>query len=532
MLLHYLLETYIRVEFRDARFLGTKRTVQIANQLRMTEPLIRFGFLIGLFIHRLLGRQTRRIPLLGSALKAVDAVIEMNSREFVATQHVGSPSDHEFRKIWDFVVVGSGPGGSIAALNGIDCGRETLLVECGGKPRNIEHHSTTQLVEMFAHGGQQLILSPRPIAYAQGRTLGGGSEVNSGLYHRIPSAVKDEWTNACFLSSELLDIAQQDVEKKLEIESQSSRTLGVYSNSPIKKFSETFGWECELIPRWRKYQSDSHFSHLGMNATYLQEATNKGLRIITDSKVVRLSQSKGLIELEVSNGRDKNVIRAKKVCISAGTVETPRLLLRSALAVPSDFRFGFHSMTRVIAEFDHDVNDLRDIDPHQAWTEGLQFKFGAGVATESLLAATLRLQGLSPSSSVEARRMSVFYASTVPRGKSRFVRIGNIHYPMFVPDKKSESIIKQGDKLLRNAISSLEGAKVYSLQTRHPTVSSVHVFGSIPLGTSRIVDTRGQLLGSNNKIQILDASLLPTAPRVNPQGPLMALLTGLLRDSE
>ena len=59
------------------------------------------------------------------------------------------------------------------------------------------------------------------------------------------------------------------------------------------------------------------------------------------------------------------------------------------------------------------------------------------------------------------------------------------------------------------------------------SVSTVHVFGSIPIGRSRLIDDRGYLNGTGKRVYIRDASLLPTHPLVNPQGPLMQMLEAL-----
>jgi choline dehydrogenase-like flavoprotein len=45
----------------------------------------------------------------------------------------------------------------------------------------------------YRSGGVTVAMGSPKIAYAEGRCVGGGSEVNSGLYHRTPDDVLDAW---------------------------------------------------------------------------------------------------------------------------------------------------------------------------------------------------------------------------------------------------------------------------------------------------------------------------------------------------
>ena len=56
-----------------------------------------------------------------------------------------------------------------------------------------------------------------------------------------------------------------------------------------------------------------------------------------------------------------------------------------------------------------------------------------------------------------------------------------------------------------------------------PSISTVHIFGSLPLGSNKLLDNNGFLNNSMHRIRVCDASLLPSAPKVNPQGPISVL---------
>ena len=93
------------------------------------------------------------------------------------------------------VVVGSGPGGAITACLLAEAGREVLLVEEGDylglgscRPFSLE-----EMVQKYRNGGQTVALGANKIAYVEGRCVGGGSEINSGLYHRTPPEILEAW---------------------------------------------------------------------------------------------------------------------------------------------------------------------------------------------------------------------------------------------------------------------------------------------------------------------------------------------------
>ena len=49
------------------------------------------------------------------------------------------------------------------------------------------------MVQKYRNGGQTVALGANKIAYVEGRCVGGGSEINSGLYHRTPPEILETW---------------------------------------------------------------------------------------------------------------------------------------------------------------------------------------------------------------------------------------------------------------------------------------------------------------------------------------------------
>ena len=93
------------------------------------------------------------------------------------------------------VVVGSGPGGSITALNLLKSGFDVLLIEKGDVIiiRDLQQYSYDEMYLKYKNAGLNVTLGSPRINYVEGSCFGGGSEVNSGLYHRLPTDKLIEW---------------------------------------------------------------------------------------------------------------------------------------------------------------------------------------------------------------------------------------------------------------------------------------------------------------------------------------------------
>ena len=88
----------------------------------------------------------------------------------------------------------------------------------------------------------------------------------------------------------------------------------------------------------------------------------------------------------------------------------------------------------------------------------------------------------------------------------------------------SESLktIAENTGFLGSSLIDAGASKIFG-NLDNPSISTVHIFGSIPLGRSKLVDKYGFVRNTGNRVRVCDGSLLPSAPIVNPQGPIAAL---------
>lgn len=494
---------------------------------REAQLPIRLSIYLALGLKWIFRKFLRFVPVVGTVDGPISGLLalhnEAEERVVPRASVEGCGERVALEEQFDLVIVGSGPGGAITAELSTRSGQRVLCIEKGHQlDPTVPHHSPAQMREHFDRGGQELIIGHKPIVFAQGKTWGGGSEINSGLYHRLPHRVADDWSRLIpsFTPENRIE-SERLVEKHLKISTQTPGQLGVYNSSPLPDMQAFLGWAGGVIPRWRTYADDS-FTHHGMASTYLRSASKWGLLSIMDHEVTDVSRAVNGVDVMLSGRRCSHVIRAKQVCLAAGTVGTPKLLVQAGLARRTDLDFQFHAMLREIGIFPRVVNDLVDIDPYQIWAPDFGFKIGAAVGTRPLLASTLASRGLSQSSDFETH--GIYYVSIPSSGKGGFLGPRFSLFPHFTPGPAMRINARQGVSTLRQAIQAAGGEP---LGVAGDSMSTVHIFGSLPLGVSPVVDSHGYVQGTDQRIFVRDGSLLPSPPLVNPQGAIMHLVTNL-----
>jgi choline dehydrogenase-like flavoprotein len=95
----------------------------------------------------------------------------------------------------EIVVIGAGPGGAVAATRLAEAGLDVVLVEEGAhlSLESAPHFSREELAQKYRNGGVTVAMGAAKVAYVEGRCVGGGSEINRGLYQQTPADILDTW---------------------------------------------------------------------------------------------------------------------------------------------------------------------------------------------------------------------------------------------------------------------------------------------------------------------------------------------------
>lgn len=426
----------------------------------------------------------------------------------------------------DVLVVGSGPGAASAVKfeNNHDMNASILVLERGDLPRtpHSAHHTLSHVIKDFFQAGQELILAKGFPLFAQANVVGGGSEVNSGLYHDLPEKLRDDYANligipvSAYLEEEKL---VRDWLKPEEMDVQESDSI-IGRGGPLNSL------KVKNVPRWRTYSDSETFVHRGMNETYWNRAVlDSKISLVSNVEVLKLKVDNPdyvLVKARTLYNGEVHYIKAKKIHVSAGTIATPLLLMKSGLIKSRNTRFGWHPMTRVVARCLPTDLGAGDIDPFQAWNYDRSLKFGSAVSTPSLLAVAL---GRTISHD-ESKVLRSFYVSFSSSGRGGI--ISTLKCPWYFYSKQDRILAKKG---LTDLISLIEkgGGEVLEANRLNPFKhSTVHVFGSLPLGNKIYVKGTNKLR-IDPRISISDASILPIGPGVNPQGVVMSTVSSVLR---
>lgn len=460
----------------------------------------------------------------------------------------------------DALVVGSGPGGSVTARVLAEAGLDVLLVEEGDwvDAGSLEPYSVQQMQRQYRSGGLTVALGRPSVAYTEGCGAGGGSEVNSGLYHRPPAQVLADWSRAYAidgLTPAALEPHSRYVEQELSVAPQPPGGLPK-SSDVLRRGADVLGWSGVDVPRWVRYRETAGAvvaERQTMTRTYLPCALAAGAEMWTSTRAAALvmaGRRVTAVELVRRTGGTEHSERvtADSVFVCAGATQTPALLQRSGLRRNVGGNLSVHPTVKVVAEFDYEVNTPQDLPTYQVKEFGSWLSLGGSASRQALIALALSESWSEFGGAVDRWRcQSVYYAAiqSIGRGSVRVVPGFDdplVTYRLTGADRER---LRTGLARLTHLMLAAGAVAVYPsyagaarvhdrlgaaeavrrFRASGASLMTVHLTGTAPMGedTSRAaVDSFGRLHGRDN-VCVNDASMLPWAPGVNPQGTLMAV---------
>ncbi|MFQ3679148.1 MAG: GMC family oxidoreductase N-terminal domain-containing protein, partial [Pseudanabaenaceae cyanobacterium] len=426
---------------------------------------------------------------------------------------------------------GGGRGGAVTAQALAAAGREVLWLEEG--PHwpldSCAPFSRAELEQKYRCGGLTVTLSRPQIQYVEGRCVGGGSEVNSGLYHRLPEALRQAWEKAYALPA----FTEKDLAPHFDhIERALSVSYGEGPPPPpaqkLALGAEALGLTAQAVPRW--FRGDRKQS---MTETLVPQALAAGAQLWANHRVQRLSRGQGRWEVQGQG----QTLAAAHVFVCGGAIQTPALLQRSGFRGQIGRSLQMHPTVRAIAVFPEKVNHPGlGVAAYQVKASD-RYRFGSSAATPGYV----RLGLLDyPGAEVPWEHTAMYYVALAGGERGGTVQtLPGWHDPVvrYALTRRDRTELAQGLRQLCQLLLAAGAHTIYpgvggwapvqspaDLETwpeiLPPTARTmtVHLFGSCPLGHA--VDPWGQIAPG---LYLNDSSLLPGALGVNPQGTLMAL---------
>ncbi|MCE7888411.1 MAG: GMC family oxidoreductase [Sorangiineae bacterium PRO1] len=471
------------------------------------------------------------------------------------------------RERTEILVIGSGAGGAVTALELARAGRDVAVLEEGGEHPDADYGkgSTEAMRTLYRRRGMTPILGQVPLGYVEGACLGGSTEINSGFWHRTPREVLLRW-HAQF------DLQHASAEEMAPHFEWAEERLGIgpygrewpKSTSLFAKGIEAMGWAFQEVPRAAPGCKSTNAcasgcptgAKQGMSRALWPAAKEHGARLVTRCRVHQLLFERHrcigvLAEVEVEPGRRVLArIDADQVVVCAGPTETPALLRRSGVKFHVGETLRVHPMLKVAARFPETVNAHESVLPllqvKEFWPD---VSLGGAFFTPGHLAMGLSDNWPETNDRMARyRSMASYYVAVrgAGRGWVRPSVLGDgatlIHYDVGPEDLRNLSrgfarlctlLLAAGAEEVLPSVRGMpslrdEGEAIRWLDEPLPkanlSLTTVHAFSSCPVGerTDRCAaDSFGKVRRYEN-LYVNDASILPDSPGVNPQGSVMA----------
>ncbi|KAI4859346.1 long-chain fatty alcohol dehydrogenase [Hypoxylon rubiginosum] len=455
----------------------------------------------------------------------------------------------------DVAIIGSGCGGGVCAKVLSEAGRRVLVVDKG-------YYSPPDHLPKPMEGLQYLFQGGGSLSSADGSTFtavascwGGGGTVNwSGSLH-TPDIVRKEWAVDDGLELFSTPHFQECLDRVCDFMGVNSSSLSHnFANRVLLEGSSKLGWKAETIPQNIRGAGHNCGSRCGFGCSgaqkqgpavsWLPAAGKAGARFMEGLEVSKIlfddtdgrKRATGLLGTWRSREGAQRLVRvkAKKVIISAGTVNSPLILLRSGLKNPNiGSNLHLHPTGNFVATFDQDtygweggiltslVSEFCNLDgkgygtrlepcnmlPHYAifgfpWHNALQFKVDALKYRQSACFIAL------------ARDRTTGKISPDPNG-----------YPVitYTPGESDQDA---------DFVTWLDGLEHADNKPSSAVYGSAHQMGTCRMSTSEktgVVDQNGKVWGAED-LYIADASVFPSASGSNPMITVMAISDHIARE--
>lgn len=456
----------------------------------------------------------------------------------------------------EVLVIGSGAGGAVTAAKLARAGRDVTIVEEGPwvDPDAMEPFSLAEMAAKYRHRGLSAALGSPAIAYAEGRCVGGSTEINSGLYHRLPPDLALEWA-ARYQIEEftpgILDRYGDEIEQELSV----SKLPGAPppSSAVLERGATKLGWRAVEFERMFAYDAAGRATKQTMARTFIPRALDDGARVIADCRVGRMLRSGRRVVGAQCHQRDPDggthplVVNAEHVFVSGGAIQTPALLQRSGIRARIGTGLKLHPTIKIAARFPQAL-DHGDVPMHRVTEFAPNLTIGGSITRRGHAALALAEAGLPASDAMDHwEQLGVYYSAIRSDAVGAVYAVPGLRAPVVTyrltdgdMSRLARGLIHLGEVLLAAGATelypSVTGGPVVrrsdelaawwdAASRRRANLMTVHMTSTVRIGEDRGAtgaDSYGRVWGFEN-LRVNDASLLPDAPGVNPQAAIMAI---------
>ncbi len=475
---------------------------------------------------------------------------------------------------FDFVIIGSGAGGSAAARVLAASGASVCVLEEGPRvdAKSVGTNAGQSMARLFRAQGKQVAFGRATTPILQGRAVGGTTFVNSAIVWRLPAAILKRWHDEFGLanySERDLDEWAARFEDEMSVRPVVEGVTAGRQDLLMRTAAQAVGIEARFIRRYdRDCRGSGRCLHGCPNAAKQSTAVSTLVRAVADGAVV-VSQAR-VERVELRGGRVQAVIghvggdgpetsqkfrlsARRGVIVAGGVIQSSNLLWRSGLRTRALGRhFMGHPGTAIMGLYPTRVD---------AWT-GASQGFEAYGLRDTL---GVKFETINVPPEVTAARLPGAGARFAERLQQlpyvanwalalRAEAEGDIRPSLLFGDKIRYDLtdrdldrMRQGARKLaemhfaagaREVVSGIAGLPetitspsqlglfdAAPLDPRAYSMVMTHLFGGCRAGRdpgASVVDPQLKVHGTD-RLYVMDASVFPTNTGVNPQHSIMSL---------
>jgi len=457
----------------------------------------------------------------------------------------------------EVLIIGSGAGGAVTAARLAEAGRSVLVAEEGPWYAPDAHvpFSLEEFVARYRNQGPSAALGNPGIAFAEGRGVGGSTEINSGLYHRLPEHLAADWRRE-------YDIHDFDDATLRQFADEVERVVNVArlphapppSSAALSRGALELGWRSVEFARVFAYDAEGRGTKQSMSRTMIPRAVAAGATVQADCTITRLTRAGRRVTgahgvLTQPDGTTEAVfIQADAIFVCGGAIQSPALLQRSGFRHNIGNGLKFHPTVKIAARFPEPY-DHNEVPMHRV-TEFSPFLTIGGSASRRAQIA-LAIADAAPhaleTAMTEWENVFVYYAAIRSSGSGRVRALPRLRAPLVTyqltegdMSRLARGMVHLGNVLLAAGAQELYPSITAGTVVHRPTdlatwwneltraranLMTVHLTSTIRMGHDRTktgADSYGVVWGTEN-LRVNDGSLLPDAPGVNPQAAIMAI---------